>query len=115
MGIFGELIFSLPLGFVYSVFVYKLAQVMFGVSGSVAVQQRILLFLWIVGVAGIILTKVVTLNSKYIRGGLIIGSIILIAFPILTGWGILRDDIKLLIVGVALGSLLYYYHEPKKI
>lgn len=111
-----DLIYSIPLGVIYSLFVQKLCDVIFGDYRYNEKNQKYIMLLFISGVVGIILAKTIfTSNKKFqnkiIKDGLIIGGIILILYTVLSYWDKMTNETKLLIIGVVLGGLFWYCYN----
>lgn len=110
--ILSNLIYSIPLGIIYSIFIQKFGEMVF-------TNQKYLLFLFLAGVIGIILAQTIftsnrALKNEIIKQGLIVGGIILILYSILTYWDKMTNETKLIILGIILGfSLWYSYHINK--
>ena len=116
MGLLWDLVFSIPLGIIYTIFFQKLGDIMFCNLPYNDKYQKYLTFLFLAGVIGIVLAQTIftynkTFKNQIIKHGLIIGGIILILYPTLTYWDKMTDETKLLVIGIALGGLLWYSYK----
>ena len=116
MGFITDLIFSVPLGIIYTLFIQKLSDVLFTSLPYNDKYQKSLILLFIGGIVGIILAQTVfTYNATYknniIKQGLIIGGIILILYSTLTHWDKMINETKLLIIGISLAMLFWYCYR----
>ena len=118
MGLLWDLLFSVPLGIIYAIFFQKLGDIMFSNLSHNDKYQKYSMFLIFTGVIGIMLSQIVfnyynIQKNKIIKHGLIIGSIILILYPTLVFWDKMTDEMKLFVIGIALGSLIWYCYNNK--
>lgn len=119
MGLVGDLVFSVPLGIIYTIFFQKLGDVIFPNLSYTDKYQKYLIFLLVAGLVGIILAQTIftynkTFKNQIIKHGLIIGGIILLLYPTLTYWNKMTDETKLLVIGIIFGCLLWYCYYNNK-
>lgn len=118
MGLAG-LIYSIPLGIIYSVFIQKFSDVMFANLPYNDKYQKSSIFLFLAGIIGIVLAQTIftynrTFKNEIIKEGLVIGGIILILYPTLTYWDKMTNETKLIVIGIAFGALLWYSYRTNK-
>ena len=111
-----DIIFAIPLGLLFYMFVEKLAEVVINYLDHDDKANKIILLLFVSGIVGIVLAKTLfmynkTLKNKIISNSLMIGGFILVLYPTLTNWSKLSNEIKLLVIGLILFSLMIYSYE----
>lgn len=117
MTTWNEVIFALPLGLIYYVFVQKLAEVVFPGQNDKS-RQSTLAFLVVAGIVAIVVALTFFANNKTyknatIKNGLVVGGIILLLYPTLTNWDTLANETKLLLIGALLAGLVWYVYRGK--
>jgi hypothetical protein len=113
MILISDAIISIPLGILYYIFADKLGDVLFCSGNQNLCTQKLVIFLFFVGIIGIILTQTLfaknnSYKSRVVKQGLIIGGIILICYSTLNNWEKLTDLTKLFIIGVAIAGIIWY-------
>lgn len=123
MELITDIIFSIPIGIIYSIFIQKLSEVIFTDLPYNDKCQKSASLIFFAGIIGLVLAQTIftynkTFQNKIVKHGLVIGGVILILYSIINYWNKMTDEIKLIIAGIALGSLLwysYYITRPKKV
>jgi hypothetical protein len=116
MGLVADLLLSVPLAIIYCVFILKLTDVMYSDLPYNDRWQKSLVTLFIAGVVGIVIARTIfsqntRTQNKIIRDGLTIGGIILVLYPTLTYWDKMANEGKLVVIGIALGWILWYSYR----
>ena len=108
-----DIIFAIPLGLLFYMFIEKLTEVIIGCLDCDDKTNKIILLLFVSGIVGIVLAKTLftfnkALKNKIISNSLMVGGFILVLYPTLTNWSKLSNEVKLLVIGLVLFSLMIY-------
>lgn len=108
-----EILYSILLGILYAFFINKMAKVVLSSQNHESLFQNTILIMVLSAVLAFIMahtifTKNKKFNNKVIKNGLIIGSILLVAYPPLMCWNQILDETKLLIIGVCISVIIWY-------
>ena len=119
MGWLTDLVFSVPFGIIYVIFIQKFADVIFCDDTYNDRYQKSLMLLFLAGVTAIILAQTIftynkTLQNEIIKHGFIIGGIILILYPIIIYWDKMTNETKLIVIAVIFGGLVWYFYQYGK-
>ncbi len=121
MGILKDIIIAIPIGVVYNFIVNRAINVSFGQMAYSEKYQKSLIFMFVIGLIGMILAFTLFKNhpmfkNRPLRMGLIFGSSILIFYSMITNWEKMDDITKIIMFGIILISLVWYsyYSEDEK-
>lgn len=111
-----DVIFAIPIGILYTMVANKLADLLTDEDDYANKVQEKLIILIIAGVASLVLAMMIfgkhqKLHNRMVRFGLYIGTVLLWFAGIVSNWGILSDDIKVLILSILLISLIIYSYK----
>jgi len=108
-----DMLFVIPMAILYNAFFHRLGLVLFKDLIYEEKYKKNIMFLFAVGVIGII--TVYILSKKYkeyttdkVNAGIIIGSICLILSSIINNWNNMQDMYKLLLVGICLVAFIWH-------
>lgn len=103
----------------YNLFIHHLVSIMFKDLDYETKINRGKIFLLIAGIAGTVIAKLVLKPTKdnkdsVVSKGFYYGGLILVITPLFLSWSTTTDDIKLIIVGLSLGGLVWYSNKVLK-
>lgn len=113
MGLFKDIILSIPIGIIYNFLINKLVNVMFDQMTYTERYQKSLIFMFVIGLIGLVLAFTLFKNhpifkNRPLRFGLILGSILLIFYSIISNWNRMDDITKIVVFGIVFGLLILY-------
>ena len=110
MGLFFDLILSIPIGYIYNIIIHQLAEIVNSNISDVVKIQRMLIIIFGGGILGIILGMYLS-KKRAISFGLYLGSFILLLHSLFYNWKIMENSTKIIIMLLTFGLLLWYVYN----
>lgn len=111
-----DIILQVSIAIVYNLFVHNLASISFKDEQFEEKQHNTTIMLIIFGIFAIVASKLIFedyFQSQIISTGFFYGGILLIITAIFANWNNITTQFKLIIVGIALGLLIWYSYKKE--
>jgi len=105
-----DAVIYIPLALIFNLFAHKVTSVLYRDLDYDEKLHRSVVLLFIIGVAAIVISKIL-LKQKTIKKGMNIGGILLVITSLYANWENMTEEFKLIIFTMMFGTLLYYAHR----
>jgi cbb3-type cytochrome oxidase subunit 3 len=119
MSLAWDIILGGVIGTVYSVFIYKLGDILSTNCNTGDRTQSTLIIMIVMGIIAMGLAVTIFNNHKKaknraMRYGLVTGGLLLLFYALVINWDILGDNIKVIIMGIILVASIWYVYKRNK-